>query len=333
MTKISIIIPIYNSVDYLRQCLDSVISQTFTDFECICVNDGSTDNSLSILQEYANKDKRFKVFSKENKGVSNARNTGVQLSVGEYITFIDSDDWVENNYLEELYNNFYSKDVDVCICNLKIYNAISNMFQTDSNIKILNKLYKKLLVQKFKNTKNIFKFISCARSVWGKLYRSSVIKNNNIVFFDNICGDEDYSFNIIFNMYAKNVVFIVDELYYYRKQISSLTSNDERLRINTFYSFVELIKELDKRNFKNNIIKHVCIDNLLYRIGKISKNVSEQNKNEMLKSIDKTLFYLLNNSKNIGFLYKIKLRFSLFIFRKYNLVGFKIFRVLKNIIY
>ncbi len=331
MATISIILPIYNSEKYLKQCLDSVINQTFTDFECICVNDGSTDNSLSILQEYENKDKRFKVFSKENKGVSDTRNTGIKLSIGEYITFIDSDDWVENDYLERLQNNFNSKDVDVCVCNLKIYNTISNILQTDSNIKTLNKLYKKLLVQKFQNKKNIFKFISFTRAVWGKLYRSSVIKNNNIVFFDNICGDEDYSFNIIFNMYAKNIVFTRDELYYYRKQILSLTSNDEKMRMNTFYSFIELIKELDKRNFNDNIIKHICIDNLLYRIGKISKNVSKQNKNEILKSIDQTLFYLLNNSKNIGFLYKIKLRFSLFIFRKYNLMGFDIFRVLKNI--
>lgn len=332
MATISIIIPVYNVEKYLRQCLDSVVNQTFTDFECICINDGSTDNSLSILQEYANKDKRFKVFSKENKGVSDTRNTGVNLSIGKYITFIDSDDWVEISYLEKLYSCNVENEVDFVVCNLKIYNTTSGIFQKDSNVRSLAKLYKKLVDQEFKNKKNIFKFVSCGRSVCCKLYNSSIIKNNNIMFFDDICGDEDYSFNIIFNMYAKNIVFITDELYVYRKQIKSLTCNDERLRIETFYSFIELIKDLDKRNFNSNAIKQVCIDNLLYRVGKISKNVSKQNRQEILQSINKILLYMFHNSKHIGFVYKLKLNFSIFIFKNFNLAGFKIFRILKNII-
>lgn len=331
MPIISIIIPVYNSEKYLKQCLDSVLNQTFPDFECICINDGSIDKSLSILQEYANKDKRFKIIDKKNEGVSIARNTGIENAFGEYITFIDSDDWVEISYLVKLYNCIVGKEVDSVVCSLKIYNATSGIIQTDSNVRKLTKLYKKLVGQEFKNKKDIFKFVSNSRSVCCKLYNISIIKNNKIMFFDNICGDEDYSFNIIFNMYAKNIIFIKDELYVYRKQIKSLTSNDERLRIETFYSFVELIKELDKRNFNSNEIKQICIDNLLYRIGKISKNVSKQNRQEILQSINQILFYMSNNSKNIGLIYKLKLKLSIFIFKNFNLTGFKIFRILKNV--
>ncbi|MDD5020556.1 MAG: glycosyltransferase family 2 protein [Endomicrobiaceae bacterium] len=332
MPTISIVIPVYNVEKYLRQCLDSVVNQTFSDFECICVNDGSTDNSLSILQEYATKDKRFKIFSTENKGIYSTRNTGISHSIGEYITFIDSDDWLVSDYLEKLYANITIND-DVVICSFKIYKTKDNLFKRDPNFETINKLYKKLLAQKNKYTENVFQFTNFTRAVWGKLYRSSVIKNNNIMFFDNIRSSVDYGFNIIFNMYAKNIVFITDELYIYRKQVSSITSNNEYLRIDAFYSFIELMKDLENRNFNSNAVKQVCIDNLLYRIGKISKNVSKQNRQEILQLINKILPDMSNNSKHIGFVYKFKLKLSIFIFRNFNLTGFKIFRILKNIIH
>jgi len=157
MSIISIIIPVYNVEKYLRQCLDSIVSQTFTDFECICVNDGSTDNSLSILQEYANKDKRLKIVSQKNEGNYSARNRGIKLSNSEYITFIDSDDWIENNYLEKLYSNITVND-DVVICVFKTYETKDNIFKRDPNFATISKLYKKLIAQKNKHIKNIFKF-------------------------------------------------------------------------------------------------------------------------------------------------------------------------------
>ena len=100
---ISIIVPIYNVEKYLRQCLDSIMNQTYQNFECLLINDGSPDNSANICREYVDKDSRFKYFEKENGGVSSARNLGIEYSKGEYITFIDSDDWVDSDYLELLY--------------------------------------------------------------------------------------------------------------------------------------------------------------------------------------------------------------------------------------
>lgn len=111
MIKVSIIIPVYNTEKYIRKCLESAINQTLTDIEIICINDGSTDNSLSILYEYAAKDSRIRVFTKANEGVAKARNLGLRHARGEYVGFIDSDDFVDEKYFEELYN--YGPQYDV----------------------------------------------------------------------------------------------------------------------------------------------------------------------------------------------------------------------------
>ena len=109
--RFSIIIPVYNVEPYLKECLDSVHNQTYSDWEAVCVNDGSTDGSLSILENYARHDNRFKVISQPNSGLSAARNTGINATQGDYILFLDSDDWLESNTLEILHNNLDGEDL------------------------------------------------------------------------------------------------------------------------------------------------------------------------------------------------------------------------------
>ena len=121
---ISIIVPIYNTEKYLRQCLDSIINQTYTNFEVLLVNDGSTDSSGMICQEYVENDSRFRYFEKENGGVSSARNLGLECSGGAYITFIDSDDWVESNHLEALLKGIKENNTDIAVSKHKSFNHI-----------------------------------------------------------------------------------------------------------------------------------------------------------------------------------------------------------------
>lgn len=102
--KISVVVPVYNVEKYIGQCLDSILGQTLKDIEIICINDGSKDNTLEILKDYAQKDSRIILIDKENEGLSKARNQGTEIASGEYISFIDSDDWIDENYLEALYN-------------------------------------------------------------------------------------------------------------------------------------------------------------------------------------------------------------------------------------
>ncbi|GAB7140736.1 hypothetical protein RsTz2092_06880 [Deferribacterales bacterium RsTz2092] len=116
MLPISIIVPVYNVEPYLRKCLDSLLAQTFTDIEVLCVNDGSTDNSLAILREYANKDERIKVFTHENQGVGYTRNVGLKNARGKYIMWCDPDDWYEPTMCEEMFSAIEREDVDLVTC-------------------------------------------------------------------------------------------------------------------------------------------------------------------------------------------------------------------------
>jgi len=120
MTKISVIIPVYNTEKYLKECLESIINQTLTDIEIICINDGSTDNSLDILNSYANSDKRIKVFSQKNQGQGTARNYGMKIATGDYIHFMDSDDILELNTFEDSYRICEEKNLDFIFFKLTI---------------------------------------------------------------------------------------------------------------------------------------------------------------------------------------------------------------------
>ncbi len=118
IVKISIIVPIYKVEEYLPRCIDSILAQTFTDFELILVDDGSPDNCGKICDEYAEKDARIRVIHKENGGLSDARNAGIEASCGEYLMFVDSDDWVDENYAYNMLENILSTESDIAICGL-----------------------------------------------------------------------------------------------------------------------------------------------------------------------------------------------------------------------
>ena len=119
--KISVIVPVYNTSTYLRRCLDSILEQDFTSYEVICVNDGSTDNSLEILREYEKKSEKIKVINQVNNGVAKTRNTALKHAKGDYLAFLDSDDFVRENYLSRLYDAAIDTRSDIVICNFYRY--------------------------------------------------------------------------------------------------------------------------------------------------------------------------------------------------------------------
>ena len=176
---ISIIVPIYNVENYLRQCLDSIVSQTYQNFECLLINDGSPDNSADICREYVEKDSRFKYFEKENGGVSSARNLGIERSGGAYITFIDSDDWVDSDYLEVLYNALIDENADISVSTYKRFHMADNCWYFHS----FQRGYEKRV---FTNQELIDEFIALDtfdysyRFVCGKLVRRYLL--DKIVF-------------------------------------------------------------------------------------------------------------------------------------------------------
>ena len=182
MNKCSIIIPVYNVEKYLPKCLDSIVNQTYKNIEIICINDGSTDNSLKILEEYAQKDERIKIINQENQGVSVARNVGIDNATGDYILFVDSDDWIDRDTCKilkiELENEYY----DLIIFNHSVVT---------------------------KKSTRPTKYIGGNKfAFWAACYKTSIIKNNNIKFPKNIKISEDHFFKYNFLYYAKNIKHI-----------------------------------------------------------------------------------------------------------------------------
>ena len=133
MSKISVIVPIYNAEAYLNRCLDSIINQTYSDLEIILINDGSTDNSLDICLEYASKDKRIVVYNQTNKGISKARNKGIELATGDYIGFVDSDDIISPRMYETLYNLMTDEKCLIAGCQYTKFTSSCN-FKEDKNV-------------------------------------------------------------------------------------------------------------------------------------------------------------------------------------------------------
>ena len=174
MPKVSLVIPVYNVEKFLRRCLDSVLGQTFKDFEVICVNDGSPDNSLVILEEYSSKSKMIKVITQKNKGLSGARNTGIENANGEYICFLDSDDVLHPQYLEVLLENADKKTISKCSftdfsydrdLNFNKIENIQGCFQNaiafyssveDINLSVCGKMYHKDIIAKYRFNEKCF---------------------------------------------------------------------------------------------------------------------------------------------------------------------------------
>ena len=123
--KVSVIVPVFNTEKYLKKCVDSILNQSLKNIEIIFIDDGSNDNSLGILEEYAKIDKRIKIISKLNEGQGVARNIGIKSAIGEYIAFVDSDDFIQINMLEKLYSYSKNKNLDICMCKVSTYDDMS----------------------------------------------------------------------------------------------------------------------------------------------------------------------------------------------------------------
>ena len=204
MCTISVIVPVYNAEKHLCRCIDSILSQTFTDFELLLINDGSTDRSGVICDEYADKDVRIRVFHKENGGVSSARNFGIDNAVGEWIGFCDSDDVVYSSWL----SNFCEKitlntdlivqgfDCDKPLCGEKYHQNISFIGFVNEGLELLH-------------TNKIVGY------VWCKLFKSSIIINHKIRFDNRFNLMEDEEFVLRYLIYCRNVVCVNNIGYYY----------------------------------------------------------------------------------------------------------------------
>lgn len=229
----SIIIPVYNTARYLPQCLDSILSQSFVDFEVICVNDGSIDESLEVLQAYANGDERLKVVSIPNSGVSYARNVALDLAQGDYVLFVDSDDWLVDDALDKL-----SQWVCLGKYDIVSFNTIK-YFENDLSIK-----EGELIPEEFTNGWTYYEQCSLQTSVipfgaiCGRAYSISMLNEAKIRFDEELQYNEDVLFTIVACFHAGAVKVIDDSLYMYRiRKSGSLMTTPSNRRFEDMITF------------------------------------------------------------------------------------------------
>lgn len=218
---ISVIIPIYNSEQFLGQCLESILQQTYSNLEVICVDDGSTDGSLSICRQYREKDSRVYVIHKANEGVSCARNRGVNFAHGQFVFFIDADDFLDKNALKTLILQHNGEMSTLAALNYDRVSAEAEAAAYSCSIDIMEMPYKNL------ERKKVLDLVSVRRGwyIWGMLIPKALINKYQLKFPENIRNLEDAAWIGMTFCYVENIVFIEAELYHYRENPVSITSN------------------------------------------------------------------------------------------------------------
>ena len=223
---ISVIIPVYNVEAYLKQCLESVVHQTYCQLEVILVDDGSTDGSGLICDEYARIDKRFIVIHQENRGLSQARNRGIDIARGEYITFIDSDDWVDVEYCEVLLTSLFEYGTQSAMCAyLREYpnNSLPRVLHPNNVIWEGKNLQRRICGPIGEELRRP-EFLDCYVTMWGKLYPYEAVRGIKVVD-TYLIGTEDALYNLEALNNIKTMLYITKPLYHYRKGLeTSLTS-------------------------------------------------------------------------------------------------------------
>ncbi|MBP2633277.1 MAG: glycoslytransferase [Firmicutes bacterium] len=259
MVKISIIIPVYNADKYIRDCLNSLLSQTFEDIEIICVNDGSVDDSLEILNEYSEKDNRIKVINNlGNIGVTKSRNSGLEISSGEYIFFIDSDDWLGIDFIEKLYRLARKFKVDA------VLGAMTLVWKEKSEER-LNRLEEGLYTgaDGKKSFLNIYDIDSKEQllkwSIWGNLFKKEKFYRYQLNIDERIKVGEDMAALIPFIMECDSIYVTNNTSYYYRKHGLS-TMSSKRSKSMDYYYLWEYLKEYleDKPEIKRQVAYICC---------------------------------------------------------------------------
>ena len=284
--KVSVIVPIYNVEKYIEKCVNSIIEQDLIEIEIILVNDGSTDTSYEIARTFEKIDERIKLINQANKGLSSARNSGLKVATGEYICFIDSDDWIEKNYLSKLYTYAKKNQCDVIACNYIITND-KNDFEYKYPLKnqfvynrqdIIDDIASKIISGDIKTT------------VWDKLYKRKFLEENSLMFDESIIRFEDWYFFIDVCTYMNKFLYINESLYNYRMVNNSLSHK-------YYENFFEMIVAMNQR--KVLFMKQLKIYN--------KKNLLEMKNNfidDIVKSINHVV-YESNKSLKYKF-YKIK---------------------------
>ncbi len=262
--KFSIITPVFNTESYLEQCLESILNQTYKNFEIICINDASTDNSLSILKDYAKNDSRIKIINNpKNYGAAISRNNGLKQIQGQYVVFVDSDDYIDKDLLS-LCNKKIGKETELIIFGAKTFN--------EKTKRTKNGQYSSKKFPKTFQKHNIFNYHTVS---YNKIYKSEFLINNDIKFNLTKTGEDQIVF-IKSMLLAKNIEIIKKDLYTYRKnRENALTNSKIKNDISPIENFYAVFDFLKANNFEERLTRKIKSKYLLKAISWYGKSSSE----------------------------------------------------------
>ena len=309
MKKVSVIIPVYNVENYLRKCLDSLVNQTLKDIEIIVVNDGTTDNSQEIINEYVKKyPKKVVSIIQENGGQGAARNTGLLHAKGEYIGYVDSDDYVEENMYEELYKKAKEEDSDIVICGNNVVKENYELFSKEDVDK---------------------EFLLGKMAVWNKIYKKNIIVDNKIQFRSKVWYEDlDFTMKVYFS--SKKISYIDKALYNYLLREGSTMNNNNIKRnlelIEAFDSLIDYCKDKKIYNKAKDEIEFLCIYHMyIFAITRVLN--TNNNYKAKIAIINKFRDYINSNFPNFKqnkYLYLLPKRRKLI----YNLINLKFYCII-----
>lgn len=335
MEKVSIIVPVYNVENYVKRCLESLINQTYKNIEIVIVNDGSTDNSKIICDEYVKKDSRIKLINKKNQGLGLARNTGLENITGDYVLFVDSDDYVEIDLVDTVYDIIKKNKCDF----VRFHNYREDLNTGEK--KVRTSCLKEGFYNKEDINKNIlFPIIGVlpketsenfvGMSVWRNLYKVSIIKDNNLKFVsEREFISEDVIFNINYFSLCNKAYVINKPLYHYIVNESSLTS---KYKPDRFDKEVIMFEEVIKILKEKNICKDYIIREQRTFLDRTRMCIRQEFSRTDKHNIKKGILKILNNNKLIEVIEKypirdMKIQYKLVLY----LMKYKLYFIIKTI--
>ena len=313
MPKISILVPIYNVEKYLAECLESIVKQTLTDIEIICINDGSTDNSLKIIQNFANKDSRIKVVDKANSGYGASMNLGLSMATGEYIGIVESDDFVKTEMFFDLYQIAQENDADIVKSDFYEFNSKKNSYRKSGKIS-------RFIANRVISAKAEPKILKIMPSIWSAIYKREFLNENNICFLETPNASyQDTSFSFKALSLAKRILFTTNAYLYYRtdNENSSVKSSkkvfaicdeyaeitrflNENPKIKEYANDIKLIKEYSAYIWNAKRIDNKFLAEFVDKFSDIFKTYFENNELSQFfykKYSHKEINLLLNDKK------------------------------------
>lgn len=299
MALVSIIVPVYNVEKYLKKCMDSLINQSLNDIEIICVNDGSTDSSRLILEEYHSLDKRVIIVDKENEGLSSARNEGMRYATGEYLMFVDSDDWIDLDTCNMAFITAKKYNADLVFWSYVRefpYKSKERFLFSEDEIVFDEKLVKMNLQKRLCGLSGLElrhpEDANTLETAWGKLYRTEKILNNKVEFIDTKkIGTEDALFNIYAFEYIQKAVYIKKCFYHYRKDNDkSLTSQFKFNLFDQWQKLFDLIYDyiIDRKlseEFINALQNRIALSIIGLGLNIVSSQAPTSNKIKWINQI------------------------------------------------